>query len=98
MNRQDVSLRRDLSIYLDLLRIAAAAAVFVSHLARHQLTDGWLWRIQPLGHSAVIVFFVLSGFVIQHVASTRDTHVRTFAVNRLARLYSVVLPAHFINR
>jgi peptidoglycan/LPS O-acetylase OafA/YrhL len=85
--------KRELSAYLDLLRILAAFAVFVSHLSWHQLTGGFLWQIQFLGHPAVVVFFVLSGFVIQYAASTKETTIESYTVARFARLYSVVLPA-----
>ncbi|HEX3666918.1 MAG TPA: hypothetical protein VHU23_16965 [Rhizomicrobium sp.] len=42
---------------------------------------------------AVTVFFVLSSFVITHVAAERETNLRLYAVSRLARVYSVALPA-----
>ena len=45
-----------------------------------------------LAHSAVIVFFVLSGFVISWAAK-RDGAVREYVLNRASRIYSVALPA-----
>jgi peptidoglycan/LPS O-acetylase OafA/YrhL len=42
--------------------------------------------------AAVIVFFVLSGFVIAHVLATRERTPLEFAASRFARLYSVALP------
>jgi peptidoglycan/LPS O-acetylase OafA/YrhL len=45
------------------------------------------------GHHAVMVFFVLSGYVISHVADTRETTPRAFLVARFARLWSVLVPA-----
>lgn len=45
------------------------------------------------GHASVIVFFVLSGFVITHVATTKETHWAEFAASRLSRIYSVAIPA-----
>jgi peptidoglycan/LPS O-acetylase OafA/YrhL len=41
----------------------------------------------------VVVFFVLSGFVIGYVADMRDTTWQMYSANRAARLWSVVLPA-----
>ena len=38
------------------------------------------------------MFFVLSGYVIAHATATRETTAYTYAVNRVARIYSVVLP------
>lgn len=40
-----------------------------------------------------MVFFVLSGYVISYVADTREGDLRTFLVARLARLWSVLVPA-----
>ena len=45
-----------------------------------------------LAHSAVIVFFVLSGFVISWAAK-RDGAAREYVLNRASRIYSVALPA-----
>ena len=41
----------------------------------------------------MIVFFVLSGYVISYVADTRETTPRRFLVARFARLWSVLVPA-----
>src|SRR4051812_40171250 len=81
------------SLHLDLLRALAALAVFVSHFALHRISGGLFWQEQPFGHDAVIVFFVLSGYVIAWAVERRETDLRSYAVNRLSRLYSVVLPA-----
>ena len=45
------------------------------------------------GKQAVDVFFVLSGFVIAHVCSTREHGFREYALSRAARIYSVAIPA-----
>ena len=45
------------------------------------------------GGDAVIVFFVLSGFVIAFVANGKEKSIDIFFINRFARLYSVVFPA-----
>jgi len=45
------------------------------------------------GHEAVIVFFVMSGFVIAYVVADRERSVPKYAAARLGRLYSVVIPA-----
>jgi len=82
------------SLYLDVLRLAAALVVFVVH-AQYLLPGSipLLWRLGWLGGEAVTVFFVLSGFVIAHVVHTRETRAADYLASRLARLYSVVLPA-----
>ena len=40
-----------------------------------------------LGNDAVMVFFVLSGFVIAYVADKKEKTLRDRALSRLARLY-----------
>lgn len=79
-------MKKEFSLYLDLMRFAAAVLVVVNH-SNHR---GIINEVLPqLGHSAVMVFFVLSGFVIAFVADTKETSPRDYAVSRLARIYSV---------
>jgi len=49
--------------------------------------------MQVVAHDAVIVFFVLSGYVIAYSAKEKCRSARDYAVARLSRLYSVVVPA-----
>lgn len=86
-------MNRETSLYLDVCRFLAAGVVFLSHVATRQLSGGFLWQVTDFGEDAVAVFFVLSGFVIGYVTSERETDARNYAINRLARLYSVALPA-----
>jgi peptidoglycan/LPS O-acetylase OafA/YrhL len=44
-------------------------------------------------HDAVIVFFVISGFVIAHTAEIKDRTLIVYLTNRLSRLWSVAIPA-----
>jgi peptidoglycan/LPS O-acetylase OafA/YrhL len=77
------------SLWLDLVRALAAFFVVLDHvptLFDMRYTPRW-------GHQAVIVFFVLSGYVIAYVADTREPTARAFLVARFARLWSVLLPA-----
>ncbi len=67
--------------------------VLLSHAASNHLSGGFLWPIKDLGMEAVVVFFVLSGFVITYAAEERERSAQTFAINRMARIYSVALPA-----
>lgn len=85
-------MRPTTSLYLDVLRLTAAFIVFFNHCLQ-------FWRPQgkepttSIAHSAVVVFFVLSGYVISYSTLSRARDPRRFAAARLARLYSVVLPA-----
>jgi peptidoglycan/LPS O-acetylase OafA/YrhL len=81
------------SLYLDILRFGAALVVFFSHYSSGRLSGGLFWQIQDYGHIAVIAFFVLSGLVIAYAADTKEKTLHTYCVNRLSRLYSVVVPA-----
>lgn len=88
-------MNRNLSIYLDLVRFLTALMVFVVHANYQRFTGGlpFFWRFKDLGNDAVMVFFVLSGFVIAHVVATKERTLQEYAASRLARLYSVVVPA-----
>ncbi|MFL5255352.1 MAG: acyltransferase family protein [Rhodopila sp.] len=80
------------STYLNLMRLVAAALVFVSHASFRQVSDKLLWQIGDFGQQAVTVFFVLSGFVIAYVTHQRETDAGTYALHRAARIYSVAIP------
>lgn len=87
-----------LSTHLDLLRLAAAAVVFLGHAGTQRISGGFLHHFAPYGEAAVDFFFVLSGFVIAHAAATQAARgpalpARAFAIARLARIASVALPA-----
>lgn len=83
---------RQLSAYLDLMRVVCAVLVVLSHLGHGHLVGGLLWPFTAFGNEAVMAFFVLSGFVIAFVTDQREHNVATYAAARLARLYSVILP------
>jgi peptidoglycan/LPS O-acetylase OafA/YrhL len=82
-----------LSLYLDVLRFAAAFTVFLSHYAAGRHSGGLFRQVGPYGRVAVLVFFVLSGFVIAFVSETRERTLEECCLSRFARLYSVILPA-----
>src|ERR1700691_426345 len=86
-------MNRETSLYLDAVRFFAALTVFVAHISGARFTAGLFWRTEPYANEAVIVFFVLSGFVIAYVAERSEVTPRAFAIARLARIYSVALPA-----
>lgn len=91
--------------WMDLMRWLAATIVVISH-ARDLIVsdyDGAIWSIPfylatGLGHSAVILFFVLSGFwiaktVLRRVRQSPDGFWRIYLIDRMARLWIVLLPA-----
>jgi peptidoglycan/LPS O-acetylase OafA/YrhL len=80
------------SLYLDLVRFAASCLVYMYHSNQRWLVE------QPLpashyGHSSVIVFFVLSGFVIAYVTERKENNCVSYLASRASRVYSVALPA-----
>ncbi len=85
---------RGLSIWLDVLRCAAALAVLFGHLAHTRFTGGDLYVLREinLASDAVVVFFVISGLVIAFAAD-RDGSAATYAFHRMTRVLSVVVPA-----
>jgi peptidoglycan/LPS O-acetylase OafA/YrhL len=95
------------SAHLDLIRAAAASAVMWGHLRTLFFVDFQhlrhsdavlkvIYFLTGFGHQAVIVFFVLSGFLIS--ATVIKSHASgtlswpDYAINRLVRLYVVLAP------
>lgn len=80
------------SIYLDLVRFLAALLVFVHHLAYERITGKALGQLGAFGEDGVMIFFVLSGYVIAYVSAEKEGTPREYVTSRFARLYSVVVP------
>lgn len=83
---------RGYSTYLDGLRFLAAMMVVCSHF-RFQFPAGMAPLAESLGDVAIAVFFALSGYVISYVADQKEPTLKDFAISRLARIYSVAIPA-----
>ena len=87
------------SLYLDLLRISAAFYVFIFHFGAYKYYFSTLnfynfWGLKILNsHYFVIVFFVLSGFLITMSANRPGVTLKSFLIARLGRLYSVLIPS-----
>ncbi len=81
------------SVYLDFVRFSAASAVVVTHLIQYGLIPvAWLGFVPDLGREAVIVFFVLSGYLIAYISAEKYPSIESYFVSRATRLYSVALP------
>lgn len=83
------------SIYLDLVRFLAAMLVYMYHSNQRFLSEEIL-PMSSYGHSSVIVFFVLSGFVIAYVTDTKESNFASYAASRTSRVFSVTVPAIFL--
>ena len=81
---------RSFSLYLDAVRFLAAFVVLLHH-AKYLYNPGYF--IFSFGQEAVVIFFVLSGYVIAYVADKKEHTLREYSISRLSRVYSVALPA-----
>lgn len=94
------------SLWLDLFRWVAAGAVCTSHVRAAVLVDysaSMPWLVRPLylltgfGHEAVIIFFVLSGYLVGGEVlrgfSRGDFDGWVYGSRRAARLHVVLVPA-----
>ena len=84
-------MKPEFSLYLDLVRVLAAGAVILYHSNLRLLTAERLPFSQH-GHAAVMVFFVLSGYVIAHIAQHRENTPLEYWSSRLARFYALAIP------
>jgi peptidoglycan/LPS O-acetylase OafA/YrhL len=96
-------------IWLDLVRGLAAVAVCASHLRNGLIVDyGQYSALQEpniaqkvfyfstgLGHQAVIIFFVLSGFFVGSsiIKNVKRFNFTKYMITRLSRLWIVLIPA-----
>ena len=82
-----------MSLVLDTLRILAATAVFLGHTNFPWFFGGG--EIGPNnGQDYVVIFFVLSGFVIAwSIDRKKELTFSQYTFDRLTRLWSVALPA-----
>jgi peptidoglycan/LPS O-acetylase OafA/YrhL len=85
-------LSRGFSLYLDLVRVSAALAVVFYHASFQALGGDW-FKTGTIGPDAVTVFFVLSGLVISYVVDAKENSPQLYISSRLARLWSVLIPA-----
>ena len=83
---------RNLSIYLDLVRLCAALGVFLGH-ARRFLDPELSKLVATHATECVAIFFVMSGFVIRHVTRDSAAGLTSYGLDRAARMWSVVAPA-----
>ncbi len=91
------------SFYLECLRVFAAFYVFIYHVSSETIHDipylsnqgfaSFLHLNYSTAHCFVMIFFVLSGYLITMSASKPGITFRVFITNRLGRLYSVLIPS-----
>jgi peptidoglycan/LPS O-acetylase OafA/YrhL len=79
--------------FLDTLRFIAAGAVLFQHVAEKSGKFGqWAVAMLSPGVFGVVLFFIVSGFVIPMAAGHRFV-LKTFVIRRVFRIYPLVLVA-----
>src|SRR5579859_3031585 len=80
------------SVCLDVLRLGSAVMIGVAHLTQPYFSVGWP-NLTDQGRPALVMLFLLSGLVIRYVTEIRRGRMTDFWVDRISRVYSVVVPA-----
>lgn len=97
---------RGLSVYLDALRFGAAMLVLFGHARLHAFGAGAIpggldakivSLIGGLAHAGVIVFFVVSGYLVGgkliNAVEPGARFAANYAIDRISRIYTVAIPA-----
>jgi peptidoglycan/LPS O-acetylase OafA/YrhL len=92
---QPVTISRFTSFFLDFLRAAAALGVVAAHLTITHLAPSAA-LFEKWGHLMVLIFFVLSGFLIAASVEGKAIDARRYTALRLGRLWSVLIPCLLI--
>jgi peptidoglycan/LPS O-acetylase OafA/YrhL len=93
-----MKLEEEYSLYLDCTRFFASVLVVVAHFIQHGiLTESISYYIPELGREAVMIFFVLSGYVIAYTCDIKKPSLSEYAIARAARIYSVAFPLLIIS-
>ena len=85
-------MNKSASLYLDFLRVVAAFGVLMVHAGLPWFSNG-LFLSEKYGHKFVMIFFVLSGYLIAFTVKEKNKGARRYIIDRVSRLYSVVWPA-----
>ena len=65
-------------------------------MASQDLTDGFLWQFKAYSQTAVMIFFVMSGYVIGFVTHEKEKRISDYAIARVSILWSIIIPALFL--
>ena len=88
--------KNDTSVVLDLLRASAAQMVCVGHAISFFISQWKPTEFPLMQNVGVLLFFVLSGFLITYTLLERSKNPAysfiNFVVDRFARIYSALLP------
>jgi len=86
-------MNRNLSLYFDFVRFLAAVLVVHSHLRDNGIFPDYISSsMAEFGRVAVIIFFVMSGYVIAYTVEYKNHSLKEYILARATRIYSVAIP------
>lgn len=95
--RRKIALSPALSVALDAARASAALYVVAHHIAGTSGAFGRAGLLFRFGQEAVLVFFLLSGFVIFANEHHRTTGTRAYFLRRVRRIYPPLIIAMLVS-
>lgn len=81
-----------LSATLNFLRFMAALIVVIGHMNMLDFSNFGA-EVGKYGHSMVLLFFVISGYIIGRTTLDQRPDVKAYLINRASRIYVVALPS-----
>lgn len=81
-----------LSVTLNFLRFMAALIVVIGHMNVLEYSNLGL-EVGKYGHTMVVLFFVISGYIIGRTTIDQNPDTKTYLLNRASRIYIVALPS-----
>lgn len=100
-----IKINQNCSSFLNISRAVAALLVLVGHIymivfiaqveGEKNIFKTFFEFISSFGHQAVMVFFVMSGFLVSKSAmkAINENNLSKYFINRFVRLYIVLIPA-----
>ena len=85
-------MNKSTSLYLDFLRVLSAFGVVLVHTSFTGFSNLFVF-FSGSGSKLVMIFFVLSGYLISFTVDKKNKGSLQYLIDRLSRLYSVILPA-----
>lgn len=92
INNYNDRLPEAFSVYLNLVRVIATALVMVSHIPFTK-SIGIFFSKNNFAYDAVVIFFVLSGYVISYASEHIDKTLGNYTLNRFVRIFPVAFSA-----